>query len=344
MAFDQTKPATTDNYSTGFVPNLIGNLIALSQWLDTTNTIITGTPPTYAKRYNRTTKLIEEYNGTTWGALPHDIPGNAATATDSTKLNGQSASWYQQALGFTPVQQGGGTGQSTNKTYIGWNTGGTIQLQVDSMNFGSIWPMSVSGNAATVTNGVYTSGNQVLTGIVSITRDGTASDPYGPVSVTRGTANSFSYYGMTRAGQVGWSLGVDTTNRCIWGTGASGAGTITNIVMVLDASGNITTAGNITAYSDERLKKDWAPMPTDFVARLAAVQNGTYSRIDGGLRQVGVSAQSLSGLMPEAVLTDEGGDKLLSVAYGNAALTACIELAREVVALRAEVNALKGRA
>lgn len=39
-------------------------------------------------------------------------------------------------LGFTPVQQGGGEGQGSNKVYIGW-AGSTLQAQVDSINLGS---------------------------------------------------------------------------------------------------------------------------------------------------------------------------------------------------------------
>lgn len=50
------------------------------------------------------------------------------------------------AQAFTPVQQGGGTGQGTNKLYMGWD-GANLRLQVDTTNFGSSWPISISGNA-----------------------------------------------------------------------------------------------------------------------------------------------------------------------------------------------------
>ena len=43
------------------------------------------------------------------------------------------------ALGFTPVQQGGGISQGINKIYIGWDTGGNgLRLTVDSSNQGFI--------------------------------------------------------------------------------------------------------------------------------------------------------------------------------------------------------------
>jgi hypothetical protein len=105
----------------------------------------------------------------------------------------------------------------------------------------------------------------------------------------------------------------------------------------MDMSGNLTMAANVTAYSDERLKKDWSELPENFVERLAAVKNGTYTRTDANMRQVGVGAQSLQELLPEAVLDGE----YLSVAYGNAALAACVELAKSVVALRAEIKSLQ---
>lgn len=45
----------------------------------------------------------------------------------------------QDTIGFTPVQQGGGAGQGTNKVYLGWNSGsGALHLQVDSTNLGAI--------------------------------------------------------------------------------------------------------------------------------------------------------------------------------------------------------------
>lgn len=102
--------------------------------------------------------------------------------------------------------------------------------------------------------------------------------------------------------------------------------------------GNLTANGNVTAYSDERLKKDWSDLSTDFVAKLAQVKAGTYTRTDKDLKQVGVSAQSLQPLLPEAI-QDDGN--YLSVSYGNAALAATVYLAREVVDLRKELQELK---
>lgn len=120
-----------------------------------------------------------------------------------------------------------------------------------------------------------------------------------------------------------------------WGFYVASGGTIAAII----GTDGAWFRYNVTAYSDERLKTDWSPLADDFVARLAEVKNGSYTRIDGGDRQVGVSAQSLRNAMPEAVI--EGTDGMLSVAHGNAALASAVELAKEVVRLRAEIEAIK---
>jgi hypothetical protein len=90
---------------------------------------------------------------------------------------------------------------------------------------------------------------------------------------------------------------------------------------------NATFGGNVTAYSDERLKSDWLELASDYVERLAQVKNGTFTRIDTQERQIGVSAQSLLGVAPEGVIDG----KHLSVAYGNVALASAVELAKRVV-------------
>ena len=44
----------------------------------------------------------------------------------------------QPALGFTPVQQGGGPGQLSNKIYVGWS-GDALKGSVDGVDLGNIW-------------------------------------------------------------------------------------------------------------------------------------------------------------------------------------------------------------
>lgn len=107
-------------------------------------------------------------------------------------------------------------------------------------------------------------------------------------------------------------------------------------------SNSIVASGNITAYSDERLKTNWRDMPEDYVTRLAEVKVGIYDRIDEKeMSQVGVSAQSLQRLLPQAIMTAKDEMQTLSVSYGNAALASSVELAKEVVDLRTRVAQLE---
>jgi len=99
---------------------------------------------------------------------------------------------------------------------------------------------------------------------------------------------------------------------------------------------NLTCGGTIAASSDERLKTNWRDLPVDYIEQLAKVKHGTYDRTDIELTQDGVSAQSLQPLMPNSVVTGEDGK--LTVAYGNAALVACIQLAQRVVELEAKLE------
>ena len=122
------------------------------------------------------------------------------------------------------------------------------------------------------------------------------------------------------------------TNTLNWSTNSV-------LRLTLSSTGDLTATGNVTAYSDERLKTNWRDLPDSFIERLALVKSGIYDRTDQSGTQIGVSAQSLAAIMPHAVLEDADG--MLSVAYGNAALTACVMLAREVQNMKATLAAMK---
>lgn len=112
----------------------------------------------------------------------------------------------------------------------------------------------------------------------------------------------------------------------------------TSRLTVNPSTGDFLSTGNVTAYSDERLKENWKELDSDFVDKLATVKSGTYDRNDVNLRQVGVSAQSLETVCKEAI--NKSDDGLLSVAYGNTALAACVELAKRVIALENTIKEL----
>jgi hypothetical protein len=98
----------------------------------------------------------------------------------------------------------------------------------------------------------------------------------------------------------------------------------------LNVSGNILATGNVTAYSDARLKSDVETLDGSKVYEMRGV-----SFTKDGEAGSGVIAQELQKVAPELV-NDSG--EYLSVAYGNL-VGYLIEAVKE---LKAEIDELKG--
>lgn len=60
-----------------------------------------------------------------------------AASAKAVKTAYELANGKQAALGFTPVQQGGGANQRPNKVYLGWD-GGAVRMQVDNTDMGQL--------------------------------------------------------------------------------------------------------------------------------------------------------------------------------------------------------------
>jgi hypothetical protein len=105
---------------------------------------------------------------------------------------------------------------------------------------------------------------------------------------------------------------------------------------------NLYATGEVTAYSDERIKTDIQLIPNalDKVDQLRGV---TYIRtdIDTGKRSTGVIAQDVLKVLPEAVVLDKDDPEngIMGVNYGNM-IGLLIEAVKE---LRAEVQTLKAQ-
>lgn len=95
-------------------------------------------------------------------------------------------------------------------------------------------------------------------------------------------------------------------------------------------TGTITATGDITAYSDASLKTDVATI-SNALNLVKSLRGVSFTRLETGRRGIGVIAQELAAIVPEAVKTNEDG--LLSVAYGNLVgvlIEAVKELSRKV--------------
>jgi endosialidase-like protein len=87
----------------------------------------------------------------------------------------------------------------------------------------------------------------------------------------------------------------------------------------INSAGNLYVVGDVTAYSDARMKENIQPIPAaiDLVKRLQGVQ---FDWKRDGRRGIGLIAQAVQDVVPEVVHArqdDEDDDVTLSIAYGN---------------------------
>lgn len=250
------------------------------------------------------------------------------------------------------------TAEGTRRGYMGWGNGAS-RMQFVAEN-GWAWEFSGAVNFTTIpqTGGVNLittpigswTGNMSVTGSAGIAMTLQAAGANVGLRVIGGTGQDVAIFeGGTSQDAIVKIIGNGTTNAyLLMMNGTNGervrayADNSRNFVvstnsgatnsMLLDSSHNLTAAGNVTAYSDERLKKDFRPARVS-LADMLSLDPETYARIDiRGTRQAGVRAQTMRRVLPEAVIADEKG--LLSINYGAAAMVMVLNLAREVAALR----------
>lgn len=110
---------------------------------------------------------------------------------------------------------------------------------------------------------------------------------------------------------------------------------ISRATSLVTLGGGLAATGNITAFSDRRLKKDIKPIRAA-LNKLLAAQGVLYTRTDTGDKGIGLIAQDVQVPFPEAVI--EGKDGMLSIAYGNL-MGPVVEALREI---DARLRALEG--
>jgi hypothetical protein len=243
---------------------------------------------------------------------------NASLIVQDRDTNTNSWNWY--STGNVLKLNSGVSGSTGDKLFVAPDgnigvgvTPSTWGAAIDVIEFpGGSFFGQLNGNTTTFGNNATWNGTQWI---------------------YKAAGNATLYYGQAGAHQF---------YRATSGVGAAG-GVISGFTLSfnIDAVGNCTASGAVTGTSDERLKTNWRSLPYGLSEALANVKAGIYDRTDVELTQVGVSAQSLQKVMPEAVIEDENG--MLSVAYGNAALAAVVQLSKEIVQLRKEIEELRNK-
>ena len=109
-----------------------------------------------------------------------------------------------------------------------------------------------------------------------------------------------------------------------------------------DNSGNWTAAGNVTAYSDSRLKTDISTI-NNALGIVGKLRGVSYKWLRDGSDGIGVIAQEVEQVIPSVVVTNEvegldGMEEVKSVDYGKIVGV----LINAINELKAEVDELKG--
>jgi hypothetical protein len=277
--------------------------------------------------------------------------GNAATASSTPKVSVHAGNEVDCGGSYA----GGGT------LYFNYNDGGSYS-NISFYNGGTGLATITAGNFSGSSSGTNTGDQTNISGNAA-----TASNVAGLV------ANTYTAYGNTattgtRGGYYGLLLGSSTShlNAMADGSGNGGfyressgtwplyylaanagvgiMGSTTSASYAMYVTGGIYSTASIVAYSDKRKKENIVTIDNalDKVCQMRGVY---YNKIDDDkkVRQVGVIAQEMQEVLPEAVSYAEDVDEY-GVAYGNIAgilIEAIKDLKAEIKELKAEVDELK---
>ena len=266
------------------------------------------------------------------GAVTFD---STALVTGNTTLAGTSAHTGAATFASTLAVTGAVTLSSTlavtgNTTLSGTlAVSGAATLPSNGLNVGS-GQLNVTGGNVSMSGNLSVTGTQTFTGntthsgTLAVTGASTLSSTLavtgattlnaattinlasaGALNInTSGALNGLRFYsGGTITGQLGAS-----TTYPFYVSNAAGTAMIYS-----DTSGNFTAAANISAYSDAKLKTNVRTID-DALTLVEQLRGVYYERIDSGEEGIGVIAQEVRNVFPQAVQNNDG---TLSVLYGN---------------------------
>jgi hypothetical protein len=236
--------------------------------------------------------------------------GSTLAVTGATTLSSTLAVTGAATLSSTLAVTG-----ATTLASNGLNVG-SGQLNVTGGNVSMSGNLAVTGTSAHTGNATFTtlsaSGAATLSSTLAVTGATTLNAATtinlasaGALNInTSGNLNGLRFYsGGTITGQIGAS-----TTYPFYVSNAAGTA-----MFYTDTSGNFTATANISAYSDAKLKTNVRTID-DALTLVEQLRGVYYDRIDSGEQGIGVIAQELRGVFPQAVHDNDG---TLSVSYGN---------------------------
>lgn len=253
--------AWTNETSTGFYRSGTGDMRVSLQGVDVSIWNSTGLTIPSAKALsvqgNATVAGTLGVTGvlTASGGVTGNVTGNASTATTlqtARNINGVSFNGSANidvntvnAVTFNNAGSGDASGTTFNGSAartISYNTVGAPSTTGTDAT--GTWGINVTGNAGTVTNGVYTTGNQTIAGTKTFSDSVVVNNIFVRVGTnTPGGGGNIKY--NRDAGSEQWAVGIlgaaGATEFQWYNTPASA------VRMTLDTSGNLTPTGNVTA-------------------------------------------------------------------------------------------------
>jgi hypothetical protein len=145
-----------------------------------------------------------------------------------------------------------------------------------------------------------------------------------------------------------------TNPQQYWRLNGAGGWEIVNspynaVLFTFTQGGDFTAAGNVTAYSDRKLKDNFEPI-SDAIQKVMQLNGVTFTRIDKEdttTRYAGLIAQDVEPVLPEAVQKNDtmSYGEVLSVDY-NGTIALLVEAIKEqqfqIIELKKELNKLLG--
>lgn len=265
---------------------------------------LSGGTVTGVTRFNANIAATSATTGTVIVTGGMGVSGSVYAASFVGPLAGNASTASTLATGRTIALSGAVTGTAT--TFNGSNNI-TIPVTEVSASYltGTInascligtYDISISGNAATA------SSTGTLTGFSTTRNNSTPWLIYGS-SGTEGVVEVGRYldfHGTNTSSE-------DYTVRLDGGTTGS---------TLLKLTGHFTASGNVTAYSDRRLK-DNIQVVSDALSKVQALNGVTFTRkdlADKDKRYVGLIAQEVQAVIPEAVTVHGDENETLAVDY-----------------------------
>lgn len=306
----------TGHVSTDYLPQ---SVLGALNWQDTWDAS-TGDPPTttpkkgwyYTVNKAGTTSLdgITDwnvgdwaiYNGSVWAKADNtdhiiSVAGLSGTITSAAlqAALGLGSAAYQEALNFTPVQQGTGPGQGANAVKIGWSSDG-LTFYVDSTKL----PFRVNTTTTYIDGALNVGGKSITQTVNNEVRWGNTFDDWYYFSNSNDHAGFYS-------DANGYAFRVVKSTRA------------------MDVYGSFS-APSVTDTSDARLKTNVRRDLNRYRGIRRAIEMVLYDRIDGPDDEPGVLAQEVQRAGCHADdFVGKNADGKLTVHYGKLALACALD-------------------